>query len=53
MKKLLTAALIALVALAYALCSLGRLEAGTVSLVGAVIRCGVSGVVVYGALGKI
>lgn len=53
MKKQLISGVIALAALAYAACCLCRLEAGAVSLVGAVIRFGVSGVVVYGALGRI
>ena len=53
MKKLLTCALIALAALVYAVCCLCRLEAGAVSLMGAVLRCGVSSVVIYGAMGGI
>ena len=53
MKKQLISGVVAAAATLYALGCLGRLDAGTVSLVGAVIRCGVSSAVICGALGGI
>lgn len=53
MKKQLISGVVAAAATLYALCCICSLDAGTVSLLGAVLRCGVSGVVIYGAMGGI
>ena len=49
MKQLICGA-IATAALFYFFGCIGGLEAGTLSTTGAVLRCGVSSVVIYGAL---
>lgn len=53
MKKQLISGVVAAAATLYALCCICSLDAGTLSLLGAVIRCGVSGVVIWGALGRV
>ena len=50
MKKQLTCAAVAMIALLYAACCLGRLEADTLAPLGALIRCALSSTVIWGAM---